>query len=230
MSKTVIVTGANGNLGTATIKTMLDKGYWVIAVGNSGTISGLPGHTKNYEYRTANLMNEDEVNHFIEYDIIRSSSIDAALLLVGGFKTGNIENTSGEDLKRMFSLNFETAYYMARPLLRHMLDNSYGRIVLVGARQALQSNYGKDAVAYTLSKTLLFKLAELLNEESKGKNVVTSVIVPGTIDTPQNRESMPEANPETWVKAEQIAAVLDFICSDNSFPIREPIFKIYNNA
>jgi NAD(P)-dependent dehydrogenase (short-subunit alcohol dehydrogenase family) len=111
-----------------------------------------------------------------------------------------------------------------------MMEQGYGRLVFVGARPALVAAQGKGLIAYGLSKSLLFKLAEYLNAEAKGKNVVCSVIVPSTIDTSINRQSMPEANPDNWVKAEQIADVLEFICSDKGMPVREPVYKIYNNA
>jgi len=94
----------------------------------------------------------------------------------------------------------------------------------------LIAEQGKAMLAYALSKSMLFKLAEFLNADAKGKNVVVSVIAPSTIDTPQNRESMPKANPDDWVKPEQIADVLEFICSEKNDPIREAVYKIYNNA
>ena len=143
---------------------------------------------------------------------------------------GGIDSTDSAALKKMFSLNFETAFYTARPLFNHMMGTGYGRIVFVGARPALKAAQGKGMLAYALSKSLLFKLAELLNEEAKGKNVVISVIVPSTIDTPDNRESMPNSNPDNWVKAEQIADLLEVICSDKGSPLRETVLKIYNNA
>ena len=59
---------------------------------------------------------------------------------------------------------------------------------------------------------------------------MASVIVPSTIDTSINRKSMPDVNPDIWVKAEQIADVLEFICSEKGLPLREPVYKIYNNA
>ena len=59
-------------------------------------------------------------------------------------------------------------------------------------------------VAYGLAKSLIIRLAELMNLEAKGKNVVTSVVVPSTIDTPQNRKAMPDADFNKWVKPEDI--------------------------
>ncbi|MBL7708490.1 MAG: hypothetical protein JNJ86_05430, partial [Chitinophagaceae bacterium] len=81
-----------------------------------------------------------------------------------------------------------------------------------------------------LAKSLLFRLAELMNEEAKGTNVVTSVVVPSTIDTPQNRKSMPDADPSTWVSADTIANIIYFYCKDEAAALREPVIKVYNNS
>ena len=85
-------------------------------------------------------------------------------------------------------------------------------------------------VAYGLAKSLIFRLAELMNDEARGSNVVTSVIVPSTIDTPQNRESMPDAKFDNWVKPEAIADIIYFYDSDSASVIREPVIKVYNNS
>jgi len=108
-----------------------------------------------------------------------------------------------------------------------MTSNSSDR---TRSRPALKASQGKNLIAYALSKSLLFKLAELLNEEAKGENVVVSVVVPSTIDTAINRKAMPDTNPAKWVKPEQLADILEFICSDKGFPIREAIYKVYNDA
>ena len=101
---------------------------------------------------------------------------------------------------------------------------------MVGSKQGLSSKNGKGAVAYGLAKSLLFRLAELMNAEAKGKNVVVSVVVPSTIDTPPNREGMPDAQFENWVKAESIADVIYWYCTSEASAIREPVIKVYNNA
>ena len=143
---------------------------------------------------------------------------------------GNINDTDGNAFKKMLAINFETAYYLARPLFQHMLQNGYGRLVFIGSRPALNAAEGKSKLGYALSKSLLFKLAELLNAEAKGKNVVASIIAPSTIDTAENRESMPDAKFDNWVKAEEIADVLEMICSEKGNAMREVILKMYNNA
>jgi NAD(P)-dependent dehydrogenase (short-subunit alcohol dehydrogenase family) len=230
MPKTIIITGANGNLGVATVKKFLDEGYKVIAVSHSGEHLGFAAAHDNFVLREVDLADEAATTAFAEELISLEGRIDGALLLAGGFAMGDIGVTDGEALSKMISLNFETAYFIARPLFRHMLQNGYGRLVFIGARPALKPEQGKGVLAYSLSKSLLFQLAELLNAEAKGKNVVAAVVVPSTIDTPINRKSMPDADFSNWVKPEAVAGVLEFICSEKGDAVREPVYKLYNNS
>jgi NAD(P)-dependent dehydrogenase (short-subunit alcohol dehydrogenase family) len=228
--KTVIITGANGNLGTATVKKFLDEGYSVIAVDAKNDHLEFASGNKNFEFRSVDLTNESVTQDFVNDVIAKHGKVDAALLLVGGFAIGNVSATAGADIQEQFSLNFETAFFVARPLVKHMQQNGYGCLIFIGARPALNASQGKDLVAYALSKSLLFKLADFINEENKGTNIVASVVVPSTIDTAINRKSMPDANSENWVKPQQLADVLEFICSEKGLPLREPVYKVYNNA
>jgi NAD(P)-dependent dehydrogenase (short-subunit alcohol dehydrogenase family) len=230
MPKTILITGANGGLGAAVVKKFLDKGYKVIAVDQAGNHLGFAAAHDNFELRSVNATSEEAVSTFTEEIIELYDNIDGALLLVGGFAMGDIAATDGEALRKMYSLNFETAYFFARPLFSHMLEKGYGRIVFMGARPAIKPEQGKGALAYALSKSLLFHLADLLNATAKGKNVVASVVAPSTIDTPANRKSMSDADFSAWVSPEEIANLLEFICSDASKTLREPVYKIYNNA
>ena len=230
MQKTIIITGANGNLGAATVKRFLDKGHKVIAVDQSGTHLGFAAGNDNFELKSVDALNEAAVGTFVEELVELNGRIDGALLLVGGFAMGDISQTTGEALQKMLAVNFESAYFFARPLFIHMLNNGYGRLAFMGARPALRPEQGKGALGYALSKSLLFELAELLNATAKGKNVVASVVAPSTIDTPINRQSMPDADPAAWVKPDEIATLLEFICSDEGNALREPVYKIYNNA
>ena len=230
MSKTIIITGANGNLGTAVTNHLLKEGYNIVATVHSEEARKDLPKSENLQVEVVNLTNEEETAAFIERAIHAHGQIDAALLLVGGFAMGNVEVTTGADIKKQLSLNFDTAYYVARPLFQHMKGNGQGRIVFIGSRPALEATAGKDLVAYGLSKSLLFKLADYLNADAKGTNVTATVIVPSTLDTALNRKSMPDANPDNWVKPEALAAVLEFVVSDKAGPLRETVLKVYNNS
>ena len=126
---------------------------------------------------------------------------------------GDVSATDGTAMKKMYSLNFETAWFVARPLFQHMVQNGFGRLVFMGARTAMRPELGKGAVAYALTKSMLFNLAGLLNASAKGKNVQASVVAPATIDTELNHQSMPNADSSGWITPAQLADVLELICS-----------------
>ncbi len=227
---TVIITGANGNLGTAVTKNFLHKGYKVIAtVINEEEKKDLP-QNGNLQVEVVNLTNESETASFVENVIKKYKKVDGAVLLVGGFTMGNIGATKTDDIKKQISLNFYTAYNVVRLAFQHMIENNNGRIIFIGARPALQAAAGKNLIAYGLSKSLLFKLAEYLNEEANGKNVTATVVVLSTLNTELNRKNMPDANPDNWVKPGALAEILEFIISDKASPLRESVIKVYNNS
>jgi NAD(P)-dependent dehydrogenase (short-subunit alcohol dehydrogenase family) len=224
---TVIVTGASGNLGQAVVKKFLKEGFKVI-----GTVHHNEGYAGDEMYETAivDLTNEDNSQQFVQSVIAKHEHIDAAVLTAGGFAMNKISEMKTADVASQYRLNFETAFNIARPVFLQMLAQKSGRIFLIGSRQGLDAKGGRGSVAYTLSKSLLFRLAELMNEEAKGTGVVTSVVVPGTIDTPQNREAMPGASFGNWVKPEEIAEVIHFYCTGQGKILREPILKVYGNG
>ncbi len=229
-SRVVIITGANGNLGAAVTKLFLDNGYHVMAtVLKEKNIKTIETHP-NLEIRVVDLSNEKEADTFIQDAIAKYKNIYACLMLVGGFTAGDIAKTTGEILKQQFSLNFETAYYVAKPMFAHMMNNKEGRLVFIGARPALLPSYGKNLVAYALSKSLLFNLANLLNASAKGTNVTATVVAVSTIDTPANRADMPDANFADWVTPVKLAELLKFVVDDNSSILRETVLKAYTNG
>jgi NAD(P)-dependent dehydrogenase (short-subunit alcohol dehydrogenase family) len=224
--KVAIVTGASGNMGQAVVKKFIAEGYYVI-----GTI--IPNDTvpmdfpaDKFEKIVVDLMNEDDSQKFVDTILEEHGSVDAAILTVGGFAMGKIAETKTLGIAKQHKLNFETAYNVARPVFVQMLKQNSGRIFIIGSKPGLSAKNGKGMVAYGLAKSLIFRLAELMNDEAKGKNVVTSVVVPSTIDTPQNRKSIPDGNFDNWVKPEAIADVIYWHCTDEAAVLREPVLKV----
>lgn len=204
--KTALVTGAAGNLGKATVLYFLEKEYHVAGfVRNNNDVS-----IDNYNYKTVttDLLNaaavEQQVNKLIE----TNGTIDAAVLTAGGFAMGTVEQSGAEDLRKMYQLNFETAYNVARPVFLQMKKQGSGSLFFIGSQQGLEIKKGTGVVGYGLSKSLLFNLADIMNKEAAGTSVKVYVVVPGIIDTPENRKAMPEANTATWTSPEAIAAII----------------------
>lgn len=231
MKKTIIVTGASGNMGQAVVKKFLTEKYKVVGTVAPNDPVQSEINDSSFEKAVVDLMSESDSQKFLESIINKNGSIDAAVLTVGGFAMGKIAETSAVDILKQYKLNFETAYNVARPVFVQMMKQGYGRIFLVGSRPGLDvSRHGKGMTAYSLAKSLIFRLAELMNAEAKDQKVVTSVIVPSTIDTSQNRKAMPDADFDSWVKPEEIADAVYFYCTDEAAALREPIIKLYNKA
>ena len=228
--KTFIITGASGNLGQAVVKKFLQEDFNVVGTVIPNDPVSIDINDPKFEKVVVDLMNEDLSQKFIESVLSKYKTIDAAVLTVGGFAMGKITETKTSDINKQYKLNFETAYNVARPIFSQMLKQNSGRIFMIGSRPGSDMHHSKGMVAYGMSKSLIFRLAELMNDEAKGHNVVASVIVPSTIDTPQNRQSMPDADFSKWVKPEAIADVIYFYCSDEATILREPVIKVYGNS
>jgi NAD(P)-dependent dehydrogenase (short-subunit alcohol dehydrogenase family) len=228
--KTMIITGVSGNLGQAVAKKFLGENFRVIGTVIPNDPAQLTITDSNFETETVDLTNEGEAENLIQRIVKKNNSIDVAVLTVGGFAMGTIAETKMADILKQHKLNFQTTYHVARPVFMQMMKQGRGRIFLTGARTGIDMRFSKGTTAYGLSKSLIFRLAELMNEEAKGHNVVTSVIAPSIIDTPQNRKSMPDADPSNWVRAEDIANAIYFYSTEQALALREPVLKIYNNA
>ncbi len=231
MKKIVIITGASGNLGQAAVERFLDLGYDVIATVQPGGHATPFGDRLRLETHAVDISNEAEVEAFVaKVAAYADAKIEASIMLVGGFATGGIAETGQEQLQKMIQLNFSTAYHMARAVFQRMLTQESGQLIFIGARPALEAAEGKNFMAYALSKSLLFKLSELLNAEAKGKNVTSTVLVPSTIDTPRNRQDNPTANFDEWVTPEAVADTLAFVCSPAGKKLRNTVLHVYGGV
>ena len=229
--RTALVTGAFGNLGIAVTKQLLTDGFRVI-----GTVLHLddreaPIAHDNLEVYQADVSNEKEVEQLVEHIQSEYKQIDVACLLVGGFAMSPLEDTSLADVEKMFQLNFSTAYLCGQKLYIQMKgQQDGGHIMFVGARPALQEEAAASMVSYSLSKSLLFELSKIINVKTADTGVRSSILVPSVLDTPPNRDSMPEADFDDWVTPEQLAEVVSFLASPQSRPLRQTILKVYGNA
>lgn len=231
MNKNVLITGAAGNMGLAMVKKFLEEGFFVIGTKLPAEKISNFANSDNFECLDIDLSDEKGVDLAISHCDRNARELDAAILTVGGFSMGSLEDTGRAELEKMISLNFYIAYFSAKAVFAHMKKHGKGgRIFLVGAKPALDPASGKAMVAYTLSKTLIFNFAEILNAEGKEHGIVTSVIVPSVIDTPANRESMPDADFSKWVSPEQIAEAAYFYASEKGKALREPVLKLYADS
>lgn len=226
MNKTAIISGAGGALGSEIVQKFLNAGYGVDAFYHS---QPKPVDHPSFKGSAVDLLDEKAVDDAVGDVTNRRGAIDVLVCAAGGFRAGNIENTSAEQLQRQYQLNFLTAYNLVRPVYDQMKKRGSGRIFLIGSRQGDDSSQSSNAVAYGLSKSLLFHLAGVLNTDSKGTIVVT-VIVPSIIDTASNRESMPDADFSKWVSPDEIADIILFYSSKPAQAIRGPVVRVLGGS
>ncbi|MCK9481616.1 MAG: SDR family NAD(P)-dependent oxidoreductase [Bacteroidia bacterium] len=206
---TIVVSGANGNLGQAVVLHFLNIGWQVAGLVYSKH-SPICEHQHYREFRV-DLKSESESEKCVQQLIDIYKKIDAVVMTAGGFRMGEFAHTTLQDLDFLYKLNFTTAYNLSRHLITH-LEGVGGKFVFIGSAQGFDTKKGKSAVAYSLSKSHLFQLANIINASYANKDVRACVIVPSIIDTPQNRDDMPNADFSKWEKTEDIARVIaDFI-------------------
>ncbi|MEN9447537.1 MAG: hypothetical protein RJA25_827 [Bacteroidota bacterium] len=206
--KIAIVSGASGSLGKAVVHYFINENYYVI-----GLVHHFSAHqffNSHYEEIEVDLCNEIQISECVDKIILHYNSIDTVVLTAGGFAMGNINNTTIQDIQHQYKLNFETAYNLVRPVLAQMEQQGKGRIFFIGSGAGMDTRKGKGVTAYSLSKSLLFQLANIINAENEKTNIYAQVIVPSIIDTPPNREAMPNADFSKWEKPEKIAEIIGY--------------------
>lgn len=193
----IIITGANGNLGKATVDSFLDIGKKVVGMVHRKKAESVP--VSNYHEQLIDLTDAGACEKCVHEIISNYGGIDAAVLTAGGFTMGDIAHTSTADLFEQYRLNFETAYNIARPVLIQMKKQGNGKIIFIGSQAGENTHKGAGVTAYSLSKSLLFQLANIINAEVKSMpGISAEMIVPSIIDTPQNRAAMPDADFSKW--------------------------------
>jgi len=216
-----VIMGATGGLGTAVVDAFATRGDRVIAVARSRSevsqlASKYPGVVTG---DTADLTSRLEVDDLWER-IDRVGRPRWVVNLTGGFKAGKVADSTPDDFTFMMDLNLGSAWWSCRAAARRMQSSPApsgggqggGCIVNVSSRSALVAEPG--AAAYAIAKAGVIKLTEVLSAELKASAVRVNAVVPAIIDTPANRQSMPEKLIQKAVAPAEIAAVIAYLCSD----------------
>jgi NAD(P)-dependent dehydrogenase (short-subunit alcohol dehydrogenase family) len=230
MHSTAVITGATGGLGSAVTERLLADGWRVAAPWIVEDELRRVTARDGLELIQADLFAPDEVARVINVAIADPSAPLRGLVnLVGGFAAGGrVHETPVDEFERQFELNLRATYLMTQGVLPHMLSAGGGSIVCVGTRAALQPFSG--AAGYIASKAAVIAFANAVAVEYKQDRVRCNTILPSVIDTPANREAMPNADHEKWVKPAEIAGVIAGLLSDDSEPTSGAAIPVYGRA
>jgi len=178
---------------------------------------------------SADLTDADSVAQMVDAVLQHYGQIDAVANTVGGYRAGTpVHETALDTWDFMLNLNARSAFILGRAVVPSMLDCGTGKIINVAARAALEGT-AKHA-AYTASKSAVVRLTESMAAELRHKGINVNCVLPGTIDTPQNREAVPNADHSRWVSPESIAHVIRFLASDEASAINGAAIPVYGRS
>jgi NAD(P)-dependent dehydrogenase (short-subunit alcohol dehydrogenase family) len=252
-NKIVMVTGASGNLGFVLAMAFQASRAKLALVdrGKEKLQQLYPDFINSPDYlmvNCADLMDEGaveaSVSEIIQYfnriDVLVNTvggseiiqyfnRIDVLVNTVGGFQAGKmLHETPIETWDFLLKLNARSVFIACHKVIPHMLNQGSGKIINVAARPGITGQAGMSA--YSASKSAVMRLTESMAAELKDQKVNVNCIIPGTIDTKQNREAMPEADFSTWVAPESLADVILFLSSEAARDIHGVALPVYGRS
>lgn len=228
--KVAMVTGANGNVGQAVSRLFAAEGAQVVLVGRKeAEIQPLAAELGGL-IAAADVTDADSLNAAVEKIVAEAGQIDILAHTVGGFAMGQPVHEAGLDVwDKMMTLNAKSLYVTAGRVARHMVENGiHGKIVGILARNAYKGT--AKAAAYSASKAAAQRIIDSMALELRDQRITVNAVVPGTIDTPQNREGMPNADFSKWVQPEDIANAILFLVSPQADAISGVSLEVYGRT
>jgi NAD(P)-dependent dehydrogenase (short-subunit alcohol dehydrogenase family) len=227
MSGRVLITGAAGALGRSVVTRFLDAGERVLAVDANedalGELTALAPSDRLAVRRTDLTSSEDVERLFAETE--SASGIPPAVLhLVGGFRWSRIADMSDKDWSFLLSLNLDTTFRIFRAAARRFEAARGGSLVAVAAPAGLLGEAGVGA--YAATKAGVLRLVESLAREIAPFGARANAVLPGTMDTPANRASMPDADPAQWVTTDAVASVIHFLTTPAAAAINGAAIRV----
>jgi NAD(P)-dependent dehydrogenase (short-subunit alcohol dehydrogenase family) len=212
-NKVVLITGANGGLGSSITEGFLGTGATVVGASNS--ISAKEFRQPNFFSISADLTKANAANDLVKSVFDRYRRLDILIHVLGGFAGGHtIADTDDATWDQMSDLNLNSAFYVLRAAIPHLRKSDQGRIVAIGSLAALDPHAGIGA--YVTFKSALVALVRTVALENRDAGLTANVILPDTMDTPGNRKAMPNADPSKWVATKDVADLALWLADDRA--------------
>ena len=214
-NRTVLVTGAAGNLGRAVATAFADRGAALVLVARrrEALEDTYGGEGDRLLFAPADLLDAQATEAAVASAVARFGRIDALCALAGGFRMGEaVHETADATWDLLLDINARTLLHTVRAVVPHMLEAGGGRIVSVGAGVA-QKGVARMG-AYCAAKSAVIRLTEAMSAELRENGINVNCVLPSIIDTPENRAAMPDADPSRWVAPADLAEIILFLASD----------------
>jgi NAD(P)-dependent dehydrogenase (short-subunit alcohol dehydrogenase family) len=230
----VIVTGAAGNLGGAVAMAFRAAGAKLVLVDRAPDrlprlFPDLADSPEHFLATSVDLTDTDAVAAMVDDAVKRFGLIDVLVNAAGGYRGGMaVHETPLQTWDFLLNLNARSVFIASSAVIPAMLERGSGKIVSVAARAALKG--GRTMGPYSASKSAVVRLTESMSAELKQSGINVNCVLPGTIDTPQNRASMPKADTSRWVAPEALADVILFLASDAARGVHGAAIPVYGQG
>lgn len=231
-----LITGASGALGSTLARSLAAKGQTLgllDTMHGASRLADLAVELKGRAFcKAADFANSNDLGialRAIEKEA--SASFTGAVLVAGGWRGGKPLHESEEaEYRAMMESNADTVYMALRCVLPGMVARAHGSVVVIGSRNVERPWTGANAAAYTAAKSAAVAMASASAAEVLQHGVRVNSVLISTMDTPANRKSMPDANPQKWVSLESASAVISFLLSDESQDVSGAEIPVYGRA
>lgn len=225
--KVVLVTGANGGLGTAVVQAFLDVGAKV--VGTSRKIQQSEFDNANFTAIPGEVSNSEGCKALVDKVVASFGRIDVLAHTVGGFAGGkSLAETDDATFQRMMDLNLNATFYLLRAAIPVLRKAENGRIIAIGSKAAVDP--GANVGTYSASKAAMVSLIRTVALENADAGVTANVILPGTMDTPTNRKDMPESDFSRWVQPASVASLMVWLASEDARDVNGALIPVYGGV
>jgi NAD(P)-dependent dehydrogenase (short-subunit alcohol dehydrogenase family) len=216
MDKVVAITGAGGAVAEKTIEIFKQAGWSLVLFAHSEDEKARLEQTHTDAFVTkADLGRDDQAQQAVRESLAKLGHIDALLNIAGGFSLNPALETSSDDLKKQLAINLWTTFNTTRAVLPGMVERGQGFIIGVGAGAATSG--GSKLGPYAASKAAMIAYLKSVQAEVGAKGIGVAVVYPmGSIDTPGNRKSMPDADPAKWIDPMELAETMLYLVSRTS--------------
>jgi len=219
-----LITGANGGLGRHVTQAFLAEGATVI--GTSPRIRQSDFDASNFTAISADISSLQSAKALVEQVAGKFGKLDVLVHTVGGFAGGQpVAETDDATFQRMLDLNLNSTFHIVRAAMPYLRKTGYGRLIGIGSRAALEPGAGVGA--YSASKAAMVSLIRTVAAENKDAGLRANVILPGTMDTPANRQAMPKADFAKWVQPASIASLITWLAGDAGKDVNGAVIPVY---
>ena len=225
--KTVVVTGAAGGMGLATISLLLKYNVDILALDIQKPNKKLL-QNKRVTYCQIDLVNELELTRTIKEFIKKYKRIDYLVNTTGVLWFGKDVSAVDLDLRvwdQVFNINLKTMVLISKLIIPVMKKNKFGSMVHISSVDALSGD-DKPQDAYGASKAAMIRLSKSLAIQFGSFNIRSNCILPGAVETPMQsrwkkipnaKKNLKEFMPiKKVIQPKGIAEGIIFLLSDQS--------------